>query len=447
MPASARKLQPTFRHSGRIEHVPGQLIVRFREGAIPTPGPRSLASATHMAHAVSQMPEAVSGPLEYLRSGFGLKEVRPLFSAPPRAGMKLAGVKSGASKAALVMSVAASPSEQLRGFTTLSVDPKRVTPQLLKDLAASKAVEMVERMPARWLSLMPKGGDPMRVSQWNLHAIGWFDKPLPDARSVLVAVLDTGVDTTHPDLRTVLSDYDHGPFSAEDIVGHGTHVSGIIAATVNNNIGISGVARTKIKVWKIFPDKPVDGEYYVDGERYLQALREVEVSGARVLNLSIGGTQHSQTEALLFRRLVAANVTVVAAMGNEYQDGNPVEYPSAYPGVIGVAAVDPRLDRADFSNTGAHAFIAAPGVSILSTLPMKRSSARRQVRYAAWDGTSMATPHVTAGVALLLARHSRLNGSAVRNSLQRSAKRLAGMNGARTKEYGYGLLYLPNLLK
>jgi len=288
----------------------------------------------------------------------------------------------------------------------------------------------------------------MQGAQWGLHAIGWFDRILPSAHNVIVAVLDTGIDTTHPDLEDLTIDYDHDGLSAEDIVGHGTHVSGIIAAILNNEVGLSGIANCRLKVWKIFPDKPTDGDFYVDGERYLQCLRAVEESSAHVLNLSIGGSSSSQTEQLLFRRLVNKGVTVTAAMGNEFNDGNPVEYPGAYSGVIAVGAVDTLLDRADFSNTGDHIHVVAPGVSILSTLPMEKSTHRDETAYASWDGTSMATPHVTGVIARLLGKSSSLTPGQVRTLLRTEAKQLLGMNGKpRTREYGYGLVYLPNLLK
>ena len=156
-------------------------------------------------------------------------------------------------------------------------------------------------------------------------------------------------------------------------------------------------------MWKIFPETPIDGEYYVDANLFADALREAARAGLSALNMSIGGTQSSRTEALLMRRLVDRGVVVVAAMGNEFAEGNPKEFPAAYDGVLAVGAVAENRERSAFSNTGSHIGICAPGSNILSTLPRRRSSFRDETMYASWSGTSMATPHVTAAAALVAA--------------------------------------------
>ena len=198
----------------------------------------------------------------------------------------------------------------------------------------------------------------------------------------------------------------------------------------------------KVAVWKIFGDTPApDGEFYVDGERYLRALGEVRDAGVRVVNLSIGGTASSQTERLLFRRLEAARVTVAAAMGNEYQDGNPTEYPAAYQTVLAVGAVAETLRRAVFSNTGQHIALVAPGSNILSTLPTKGSAFLSETDYAAWSGTSMATPHVAGAAALVSAKRPSWDAVQVKGRLTSSAQKLPAMGtNKRTAAYGSGLL-------
>src|ERR671934_206369 len=138
-------------------------------------------------------------------------------------------------------------------------------------------------------------------------------------RQVVVRVHEQALleaaDAAHPDLAGVVASYDHEGAGAVDIVGHGTHVSGIVAARVNNDVGIAGVAACRVAMWKVFPDEPYQGNFYVDGTRFLRALNAVATSGAKVLNLSLGGTQSSQAEQLLFDRLERAGRSAVAARG------------------------------------------------------------------------------------------------------------------------------------
>jgi subtilisin family serine protease len=161
--------------------------------------------------------------------------------------------------------------------------------------------------------------------------------------------------------------------------------------------------------------------------------------------------------------LIQAGTTVVAAMGNE-NSGN-LSYPAAIPGVIAVGASSINDTRASFSNFGSHITLVAPGVGIWSTLPTYAGNtgyrARptappqpdftrplpRDIDYASWDGTSMASPHVAAAVALLLAKTPLLTPAAVKQKLQAAAVKVPAMQGQNfTSEYGYGRLDLVKLL-
>jgi subtilisin family serine protease len=380
---------PTFQApaDARLEFVPGQVVVRVHESAL------------------REAADAVSGPLELLAREAGARNVEPL----------------------------------PEGMTLIEVEDD-VSRDLLRRVESSPAIAFAEPVPARWLSAAPVS-DPRRNRQWGLRAIRWFDVAEPGAEDVTVAVCDTGVDEAHPDLADAISSYDHGGAGADDIVGHGTHVSGIIAARVNNEAGIAGVAGCRIAMWKVFPDQPYQGNFYVDGTRFLRALNAVATSGAKVLNLSLGGTQSSQAEQLLFDRLERAGVTVVAAMGNEYAGGNPTEYPAAYQHVLAVGAAAETDLRSPFSNTGKHIGLAAPGSDILSTLPTTASPYRPATKYASWSGTSMATPHVTAAAALVAARHPDWTPADAKQHLRDTARRVADMGSARwTEAYGSGLL-------
>jgi len=424
-------------------YVPNLLQIKIKEDVIH--GLPDVSGAGPAAIRGLKLPTKVEEPFAAMRRKKAIKEVMPVFSRATR-GRPLAGAPASVA-AAFTSSVRDSENEDLRGINMLRLSTGTNLDQVERDLQKTTGVEYVHRIPARWASAAQPTGvpaDPLVNKQWGLRAVKYFKiNSVPDASAVKVAVLDTGLDSKHPDLQNFAT-YTHDGASAEDIVGHGTHVAGVIAAANNNDVGIAGICRCDLHAWKIFGDEEAsDGEYYVDEVMYQRALNAARNNGMRVLNLSIGGTVYTQTEALLIRRLIDAGCTVVAAMGNEYLEGDPTEYPAAYPGVIAVGASNEASRRAYFSNTGTHITLIAPGNNILSTLPMKPSSYRDEIQYAAWSGTSMATPHVTATVALVLVKHPNYGPADVAKHLQQTTAKLPAMkNRKKTKEYGSGLLDL-----
>ena len=429
-------------------HLSGQLIVRFKRDAVEHVAAHPIRRSSTAAVAMAAMPDEVAGPLEVLRQEAGMVVMKPLFvtaarAAPPRAGVMAMAAVHGM----LTQSATSTPRESLRGFQLMKVKEQKLTPALLKRLRASKAVELVERVPNRWLA----NADPSINRQWGLRAIRWFDAARPDAKTVHVAVIDSGIDDKHPDLKDAIEEYHHDGNASRDFLGHGTHVSGIVAAIVNNSIGIAGVANCRLHCWKIFDDPPAGSdEQNFNFEYYSRALATALDSDVKVINLSIGGTEHSQTEAVIFGQLREAGVVVAAAMGNEFQEGNPKEYPGGYPGVMAVGAVDEVERRAPFSCTGSHIGIVAPGVNILSTVPHQKAAFATTTDYNSWPGTSMATPHVAGAAALLYADKPKLRASAdgVVDRLESKAKKVTGMkNKAFTEEYGSGLLDIAAALQ
>jgi subtilisin family serine protease len=371
------------------------------------------------------------------------------------------------------------------GVSIVEVQREQDVPRLQDELRADPQVEFVSRVPVRYLKVKraarrAAGGPPPAGTMWNLRRIAWAQararRGFKDARAISVAVLDSGIDAQHPDLRAkvkgnVFAHPDLPDVSgSRDLIGHGTHVAGTIAAAVNS-IGIHGVCDCRLFSWKIFDDvadyDPDTNEfvYYVEPVMYRRALADCLDQEVDVINLSIGGPgEPDPQEQALFDALVARGTSVVAAMGNERDWGSPTSYPAAIPGVIAVGATSADDTVASFSNAGNHIALAAPGVAIWSTLPRYRGqfgfeavigpsgrpvegkALRRERHYAAWNGTSMASPHVAGAVALLLANAGAMSPAAVRERLMETADEVEEMTGDFDADYGAGRLNLLRLL-
>lgn len=283
-------------------------------------------------------------------------------------------------------------------------------------------------------------------TQWSHPVIGLGEaqaaRGFKDGSTVTVAVVDSGIDATHPDLTGALVEYKN--FLKEkdkDFIGHGTHVAGIIGARAATATGVTGVSRARILALKALPR---DDNF--DATAYYRALRYV-IGRAQVLNLSLGG-EKDPAEIDILRDVIAAGVVVVAAMGNEYEEGNPTEYPAAMPEVCAVGATNQQDRRAWFSNTGRHIDLVAPGVAILSTTPTYRyDDPEGKRKYDAMDGTSMATPHVAAAAALVLARHPRLTPAQVVSRLTRTTDRAVRAKTKASPSYGSGRLNVRKALR
>jgi subtilisin family serine protease len=287
--------------------------------------------------------------------------------------------------------------------------------------------------------------DPLLSRQWGHTAvrIGQARERagFKEATAITVAVADTGIDRSHPDLKKVISEYKNflKGEGDRDYSGHGTHVAGIIAAEMNNGVGVSGLCGAKLLALKVLPSRV---EW--DAAAYYRALAYC-IGRARVLNLSLGSAAFDPGERDVIADLIDEGIVVVAAMGNEFEHGNPVEYPAALPGVCAVGATDHADRRGSFSNTGKHIALSAPGVSIVSTTPTYRFDHGKR-DYDTWDGTSMAAPHVAAAAALLLAKKPDLTPAQVIQKLQRSADKVPGMKKRPNNELGWGRLNIEKAL-
>lgn len=245
---------------------------------------------------------------------------------------------------------------------------------------------------------------------------------------ILVGVVDTGADFSHPDLADKLVagwDFANNDNDPSDDNGHGTHVSGIIAAATNNGIGIAGVGfNTRVLVVKSLNAQ--GSGYY---STIAQGITYAADQGARIINLSLRGTIPSSVLEDAVKYATSKGVLVVAAAGNDGSD-SPV-YPAAYPETLAVAATDWNDQRWGISNFGDFVDVAAPGVGVYST-----DWAGGAGPYASRSGTSMAAPHVAGVAALVLAANPNLTADEVRNIIESTAKDLGDPGW--DPYYGYG---------
>lgn len=275
--------------------------------------------------------------------------------------------------------------------------------------------------------------DPLAARQGHLAQIAWAAQA--GTRRPLVAVLDTGVDARHPDLRGVVDLVDSKTFvggsSLVDSSGHGTHVAGIIAAVNGNGIGGTGIGKARILSVKI-----ADATGDTDTASIVAGIRYATEQQAAVINISLSGAEPSELERAAIADAVRAGVVVVAAAGNSGRTGNSAEYPAAYPHVIGVGAVRGDGKSLLDSTQGPQVLLAAPGKGIWST------SLRRG--YRTRTGTSMAAAIVSGAAARLLAKRPGLRPDQVAEILRRSADD-TGPRG-RDDATGAGVLNLADAL-
>jgi serine protease len=354
--------------------------------------------------------------------------------------------------------------------------------ETLRDRAVLRGrtgVHKVQSNGRRYIARTPN--DPHFPLQWHYSTIN-----LPEAwdlttgsDDVVVAVVDTGILSAHPDFagRLVpgydfISDpasardgdgRDANPEDAGDLFGgpgqssfHGTHVAGTIGATTDNGVGVAGVTwQTKIMPLRALGVNGGTSFDVAQAVRYAAGLPNVTGTvpdrPARIINLSIAssaGAPPSEVETAAITEATAAGVLVVSAAGNE---GSALpSYPAATPAAISVGAVDLQLNRASYSNFGATLDLAAPGGfngadlngdeyadGVLST-GADDSSAQTKFQYVFSNGTSMASPHVAGVAALVLSVNPSLTASQVREVLETTALDLGAVG--RDDVYGWGLV-------
>lgn len=342
-----------------------------------------------------------------------------------------------------------------QNVTLLSSKSNESTEQLIDRLQNDSRVEYVVPNYLRKVfdttAIRYVPSDSLFADQWGLDSVSDIDIDAPEAwnifkgsSSVIVGVLDTGADLTHPDLVPNLWNGSneaggckddngavieagcphHGWNYVTDIDptndnnptddhGHGTHVSSIIGAKGNDGAGISGVNMDVT----LMPIKVADKDGYLSSSDWIKGLNFAKENGAKIVNASFGGFQYSPAEYEAIQKFPGL---FIAASGNSGSDNDNIatpNYPSNYDlsNVIAVAATDSSDNLADFSNYGVTSVdVAAPGVHILGAVPPLLSLGDS---YVYLSGTSMAAPHVAGLAALIWGYDTSLTAAQVREDI------------------------------
>jgi subtilisin family serine protease len=401
-------------------YVPNQIIVKFRDGFIPI----DLLDEEKKSHFFGPIGNVIDDIALTIKGEQTAEEKISMINS----SFKAIGVES-------YSRIFINNSPLLKGFYVLHVREGISLTKLQSEIAKLDFLYSSEPNFISKISNIPN--DP------SYSSMGWIDKigaPLAwdsttGSDSLVVAVVDTGVDLAHPDLaQNIVTGYDFANDDSDpsDDVGHGTHVAGAIGAIGNNNLDVVGV-NWKVK---IMPIKVCATESCEEGA-IARGIQYAADNGAKVINMSLGTSapaiQQCATGTLyesVISYALSKNVTIVAAAGNDNRNA-ALGSPGSCPGVITVGATTSSDTRANFSNYGSAVTIAAPGVGILSTFWRGHDIAAPGYPVTCGDstfgsasdgmgycsGTSMASPIVAGAAALLLSVNPSLTPDQVKNCL------------------------------
>ncbi|TDJ07538.1 MAG: hypothetical protein E2O68_03450 [Deltaproteobacteria bacterium] len=319
--------------------------------------------------------------------------------------------------------------------------------------------------------------------------IGWQEvrKELPSLASneIIIAVMDSGIDYEHPDLKDAIhknlvecnnlgkppfrpkEDKDNNGYKGDcigwnftakekegnnrpnDDVGHGTHVAGIIAATINNRVGIAGISdRLKILPIKVLAKSKRGRREKTSStltEKVAKGMLYSIKAGAKVINLSLGWPLILDTKYLreTFKTALKENITIVAAAGNN-NNNSPI-FPCAYKGVICVGSVSVNGKISNFSNYGGHVDILAPGDNILSTYPKTKDPDFFSVKgYEIKNGTSQASPFIAGMAGVLKSIYPDISEDELKARIFLGARNINEFYFEKIKYASHGLAHLGN---
>ncbi|GEM_PF-841725 len=329
--------------------------------------------------------------------GLAVSSVQAEEVTPPGFSRVYINIQTGG-KGAVVSALAAAGGKVHYEFDGIGAIAASIPNQALAGLSRNPNVSMIEPDPQRFLlaDTQPYGigmiGAPQAITAGTSATSVPGEKNYADGTGITVGVIDSGIYPGHDDFADVnIGGYpteltvtttvkgrgkpttttettplgpDDETFWGRDYLGHGTHVTGTIAAAANN-LGVVGVSPGKVNIFmvKVFGD----AGNWVYSSTLLDAAQQAKQGGANIISMSLGGGVPSSSEESGLNQLYAQNVLLVAAAGN---DGTTAySYPASYNSVISVAAIDSAKLVADFSQKNSQVELAAPGVSVLSTLP------------------------------------------------------------------------------
>jgi thermitase len=315
-------------------------------------------------------------------------------------------------------------------------------------------------------STFTRPNDPYYNYQWGLHNDGTISAAIKNypskigadinmekaweiqkgSDSIIVAIIDTGLNVNHPELKSRFWTHigknfieNQNPKDLSSTNDHATNVAGIIGASANNGIGFTGIDwNCKLMILKALDN---DGSGYTTS--IANAIHYAVDNGARVINLSLGSRNYSQSMSLAIEKALKNNVVVVAAMGNE--NSMTANYPAAYTGVIAVGAINAESNRSNpfyrtwntGSNYGNHISVVAPGDVICSIYDNASFNQNNCL-----SGTSQAAPHVTGLASLLLAQDPHRTPADIKAIIEKTADDQMGNPLEDTpgwdKYYGFG---------
>lgn len=312
---------------------------------------------------------------------------------------------------------------------------REIARQIVPELTLGRTLRrVVADHPLRRPRTHLHAGDPLLPSEYWLKVVG-ADRVEPPGPGIPVTVIDTGVDLAHPE-------FDRRPdtlaLNRQTVVGpdddHGTAVASVVAAPANG-IGLVGVyPQALLQVWDASPR----GAGNLSNE--IRGILAGSRRGPTVINLSLGSEEFDPIEEEAILLALSRGSLVVASSGNDFQEGNPIEYPASLPHVLTVAATDETNEPAFFSSSSAFVDLTAPGQAIPVALPL----AYKASGYGVEDGTSFSSPLVAGATAWVWTSRPELDNTQVFALMRRSARDV-GRRGY-DQPTGYGRLDIPRAL-